>query len=113
MSSFSVVFPLSRRRHFIDRDGVVSVTKRSDEIVQAGADWTNELASAETVSSVAVATSGPTVSGASLVSPVWTANVTGVGEIELTATLSTGRKLQRLMRFYAAQHDDSTSDYDG
>lgn len=112
MSSFSAILPLTRRRWFYDRDGVLSTSKRSDEILGVSVDWTNELASAETVSSVAVTTSGPTVAGAALVSPVWSARVTGVGEITLTATLSTGRKMQRLVRFYAEQHDDAVSDYE-
>lgn len=109
MSSVSAILPLERTRYFTDRDGELATSKRNDEIIQLSLDFTDQLATSETVSSVATVASGVTLSSASLATPVWTANVAGVGEVEVTATLSTGRKLQRVVRFYGT--DGMASDY--
>jgi hypothetical protein len=100
MSSATVILPLERSRYFVDRDGYLSTSKREDEKTTLVLDWTDQLASGESVSSVAYVDSGVTSSGAALTSPNSTIVVTGVGEVEVTATLSTGRILQRVVRFY-------------
>lgn len=110
MSVVAALLPLERTRWFRNRDGKLSTSKRFDEIVGLSLDFTDQLASGETVSSVATVPHGVTLSGASLATPVWTANVTGVGYFEWTATLSTGRKLQDLVVFYGTD-EDLGSDY--
>jgi predicted RNA-binding protein (virulence factor B family) len=94
--------PLERTRYFADDEGVLSTTKREDEILQLVIDWTDQLSSGETVSSVAYVDSGVTTSSASATTTTSTVTVTGIGETEITATLSNSRKLQRVVRFYAA-----------
>lgn len=108
MSSYTHYGPLERTRYFTDDEGYLSTTKTEDEILAFAYDWTDELATSETVSSVAYVASGVTTSGAALASPVSTITVTGVGELEITPTLSTGRKLQRTVRFYAPKGTWST-----
>lgn len=101
MSSSTVILPLERSRYFTDSDGHLATTKRSDEIITLSINWGDQLASGESVSSVAYVDGGVTSSSASLSTPTSTITVTGTGELEITATLSTGRKLQRVVRFYA------------
>jgi hypothetical protein len=110
MSVVSALLPLERTRWYRDKDGNLSTSKRFDEIVGLSLDFTDHLASAETVSSVSTVPHGVTISGASLATPVWTANVTGVGYLEWTATLSTGRVLQSLVCFYGTD-EALLSDY--
>lgn len=109
MSSVAAILPLERTRWFSDRDGALATSKRSDEILLLSLDWTDQLDSGETVSSVAYVDDGVTTSGATLASPVSTVLVTGIGEVEVTATLSTGRKLQRVTRFHGT--DGASGDY--
>lgn len=113
-SAITIYEPTERVRYFRDRDGAWATTKTNDEIVQVSLDWTDGLATGETVSSVAYTASGPTTSGAALVSPVSTVTVTGTGDLEIAATLSTGRKLERTVRFYepAGAPGSRESDYD-
>lgn len=101
MSIFSAVHPLRRRHNFTDDGGVESYTAREDEIRGWSHDWTDELASGETVSSAAYVDSGVTRSSVTLATPITSCNVTGLGEFEVTVTLSTGRSLQKIVRFYA------------
>jgi hypothetical protein len=114
MSSATVILPLVRTPYFRDRDDVLATTKRSDEIVTLSLDWTDQLETAETVSSIAYSASGPTTSSPTLATPVSTVTVTGVGELTVTATLSTGRKLERVVRYYEPDGIESQaeSDYD-
>lgn len=93
--------PRNRFRYFRDDEGVLSATKREDEIIQLVLDWSRDLATGETIASVAYDSSGVTLSGTSSTATTSTCTVTGVGETEITATLSTGRKLQRVVRWYA------------
>ena len=109
MSSATVFMPLERSRYFRDTDGALATTKRQDEIVQLVINWTDYLASGETVSSVAYVDSGVTRSSSSATTTTSTTSVTGVGETEVTATLSTGRVLQQVVRFYGT--DGAASDY--
>lgn len=110
-SSFTLFAPLVRTGYFTDRDGVANVCQRYDEITTLNIDWTDQLASGETVSSISYSASGPTTSSASLASPISTVTVTGSGELEITATLSTGRKLQRVVRYVEPQTSDESEDY--
>jgi hypothetical protein len=100
VSSITAFLPLERNRWFRDRDGILSTTKREDEIVGMTIDWSRQLASGETISSVAYEDSGVTRTGTSATTTTTVDNVTGIGETEVTVTLSTGRKLQELVRFY-------------
>jgi len=111
MSSSTVVLPLERSRYFVDRDGVLSTSKREDEIMQLILDWTDQLGS-DTISSVAYVDSGVTTSSKSTTTTKSTCNVTGVGETEITATLASGRSLQRVVRFYDAE-GHKQADYTG
>lgn len=103
MSSSAVILPLERTRYFRDRDGVLATSKRYDEIVQLVLDWTDQLASGETVSSVAYEDSGVTRSSTSNTTTTSTTSVTGTGETEITVTTSAARKLQAVVRFYGAE----------
>ena len=107
MSSFE---PLVRNRWFVDQDGAFATPKRLDEIIAWSHDWTDALASGETISSAAYVDSGTTRTNVTAVSPITAADVAGVGEFEVTVTLSTGRKLQRVFRFYD-YGGSATSDY--
>jgi len=102
-STLTLYEPIRRDSGFFrDLDGVPTHVKRADEIIQVNLDFTADLAGAETISSAAWEDSGITTSSRSLATPVATATVTGTnGETVVTATLSTGRKLQRKLRFVA------------
>lgn len=101
--------PLERNRWWDDGDAYAT-TKREDEIVRWAHDWSDALQTSETVSSCAYDDDGVTRTNTSLASNVSSADVTGIGEFEVTATLSTGRKLQRVVRFYA-QDGTRKTDY--
>lgn len=73
-------------------------------------DLTDYLASAETVSSAAYADTGTVTSSKSVASPQVLFTMTGTGETEVTATLSTGRIRQQVFRAYAPR-EIRTSDY--
>lgn len=111
MSSSTVILPLERNHYFADADGIISTEKYQDEILQLVLDWSNELATGETISSAAYVDSGITTSGKSTTSTTTTCTVTGVGSTEITVTLSTGRKLQRWVRYYDKQAPSMSSDY--
>ena len=100
MSSSTFYQPTVRSRWFKDRDGIVSTSKRSDEIIGVVINWAPQLATGETISSVAYEDSGVTRTGVSNSTTTSTCNVTGIGYFIVTATLSTGRKLQDVRRFY-------------
>lgn len=101
MSSTSQVVyaPRVRSSHYRDVDGAMTTVIGDGELVALSVDWTDALASGETVSSVAYSASGPTVASVSLVTPVWSATVTGTGTIDVTATTSAGRKVLRTLRY--------------
>jgi hypothetical protein len=100
VSSSTVILPLERTRYFRDADGNLSYSKREDEIVQVVLDWSDQLASGETISSVAYEDHGVTRSGTSNTTTTSTTSVEKTGWFEVTATLSTSRKLQRVVVFY-------------
>jgi hypothetical protein len=85
---------------FRDQDGAFATTKRSDETVQVTLDWTDRLASGETLSTATYQDSGVTRSGVSVSSPNTIATVLGLGEFEVTVTTSASRVLQQVVRFY-------------
>ena len=101
MSSSTVFRPLERSRYFTDRDGILSTSKREDDVIQLVLDWTDELGS-DTISSVAYADSGVTTSAKSNTTTTTTCNVTKTGYTKITATLTNSRKLQKIVRFYQA-----------
>jgi len=106
--------PLHRKQYFLDGQKRVTWTKSSDEINTYDWDLTDELASGETVSSVATDVSGVTLNSGSLASPVYTLTVTGTeGSIRMTATLSTGRVLERDFIFVdKPQRNPDRNDYE-
>lgn len=100
MSSSTVILPLSRRRHFIDRNGELSYSKRYDEKLEVRLDFTDRLKSGESVSSMAYEDSGVTRSNTALASNVASFDATGLGYTIATATLSSGRILELAVNFY-------------
>ena len=102
--------PLQRERFFQDNDGEIATTKRLDEKITITIDWSDQLASSETISSAAYVDSGITRSGTSNTTTTTVTTVTGVGEFEITVTTSAGNILQRVYRFYASDKN-SSSDY--
>lgn len=109
MSSATVFAPLERSRYFDDGDAAAT-SKRTEEIIELRYDWNDALKAGESVSSIAYADSGVTTSSPALAANISSCNVTGLGETTLTATLSTGRKLQRMFRYYPVD-GCRTSDY--
>ena len=97
MSSSTVLLPLERSRYFPYRDGMATTKADADEVVLI-VDWTDELASGETVSSASYADSGVTTSGKSVATPLTTCTVTKLGYTTITITTSASRTRER--RFY-------------
>jgi hypothetical protein len=95
-----------------DEDGVpfAVLNKNTDDLAVVW-DLTDYLASAETVSSAAYSDSGITTSSKSVATPQILFSVTGIGETEVTATLSTGREVTQRFRTYLAQGMSRQKDY--
>lgn len=95
-----------------DEDGVpfAVLNKQTDDLAAVW-DLTDYLASAETVSSAAYSDSGITTSAKSVSTPQVLFTVTGIGETEVTATLSTGRQITQKFRTYLAQTRARVRDY--
>lgn len=87
-------------RWFRDTDGAIATTKHRDELLQVTLNWTDRLASGETVSSAAYEDSGVTRSGVSVSTPSTICSVTGLGEFEVEVTTSASRKMVERVRFY-------------
>lgn len=110
MSASTFREPLVRTRHFVDDDGAIAYVKADEDEIQITWDLTDYLASGETVSSAAYDDSGVTTSGKSVSSPNVIFTATGLGETEVTATLSTGRTVERTFRFMSPS-GNRASDY--
>lgn len=106
----SIYLPPERVRFWRDGDSVLSITKRENEVVPLIIDWSDRIGSA-TISSVAYDDSGVTRSSTANTTTTSTTYVTGIGETEITVTLSTGEKIQKLVRFYEQEGDSGVSDY--
>lgn len=89
-----------RNAYFRDIDGIMATSKRIEEVVSLVLDWSDLLASGETISSVAYEDLGVTRSSTSNTTTTTTTKVTGTGSTIVKATLSTGRVLHREVRFY-------------
>ena len=111
MSSVIDYNPLRRNPWFQDKDGAQARVKASADEVQVIWDLTDHLASGETVSSAAYADSGITTSSKSVATPRITFTATGLGETVVTATLSTGRTVERTYRFFGPSGATGPSDY--
>lgn len=114
MSSAATLYTTAERPGsdwFRDEEGVWSTSKHRDETKTYSIDWTDALASGETVSSVAYEASGVTTSGASLATPVSSVKVNGVGSMKVTATTSASRILVKTLRFYAEPLHRRVNDY--
>lgn len=110
MSYYRHSVPNRGNEHFRDYDGILTAYKFEDEIITFVWDLTDELASGESVSSVANdANSGLTVSASVVASPTITYTITGTGELEAVATLSTARTVKEIFRWEAK--DEGDSDY--
>ena len=99
LASSTLYRPLERTRFFRDQDGVLSTSKREDDVVQVTIDYTDQLGGV-TISSVAYADSGLTTSGKSATTTAITFSFTGIGETEITLTLSSGLKIVDKVRGY-------------
>lgn len=96
---------------FRDHDGAVATTKRYDEIREAEIDWSDRIGG-DIISSVTYVDSGVTRTLTSNTTKRTTTSCAGLGEFEVTATLSSGRKEQEVVRFYdAASGAGRSSDY--
>jgi hypothetical protein len=94
--------PVERNRWSVDGNGNVWTSKTADEVLSVPIDWTDRLASGETISSSSWEASGVTTSGASLATPVATVKVTGTdGYVINTVVTSAGQTLQRRRDFVA------------
>lgn len=111
MSSSSVAWPLERRRHFQDGDGNMAFSKRDDEITQVVLNWDSQIGG-DAISSVAYEDHGVTRSSTTNTGSTTTTSVTGSGYFEITVTLTSGRKLQRIVRFISTDGGEK-SDYRG
>lgn len=87
-------------RWWTDTDGAFATVARDDESIKVTWDLTDYLASGETVSSAAYVDEGTVTSSRSVSSPQILFTMTGEGETEVTATLSTGRIRQAIFRVY-------------
>mgnify|MGYP001590501062 CR=1 FL=1 len=110
MSSSTVILPLERTRYFPFRDGIAT-TKAVDDEIQLVLDWTDELASGETVSSAAYVDSGVTTSSKSVATPLTTCTVNKTGYTTVTVTLSTGRTRERRVYFISPHGGLGATDY--
>ena len=115
MSSTTIITGTVARgsnRYFKYRDGYAT-TKAYDDEVQLRWDLTDELASSETVSSASYADVGVTTSAKSVSTPVIICTVAKLGYTTITATLSTGRTLDRTFYFLEREGRVRPSDYRG
>jgi hypothetical protein len=96
-------------RWYRDVDGYLTDTKREDEVLDIKWDITDALDTGETIASVAYDESGLTVNSSGSSGNIITLNVTETGSVEITATLSSGRKLQEAFRFRG--EDAEATDY--
>lgn len=95
-----VISPTRRTASFLDRDVVETFVKEEDAVTTYSIDWSADLDSGVTVSSVATDTDGVTLSGGSLATPIYTFTISKTnGEVRLTATLSDSDKLYKRFRF--------------
>lgn len=113
MSSTTVIsghLARGSNRYFAYRNGLAT-TKAYDDEVQLRWDLTDELASGETVSSAAYADHGVVTSGKSVSSPVIICTVARLGYTIITATLSTGRTLERTWYYLEPENPLRRRDY--
>ena len=106
--------PLQYRRprtsaFFKDFDGVLTMVKREDEVMPFAENFTDDLASGETISSVSWDESGVTVTAKANTSVGHTANVKGLGEATITVTFSSGHTDIQTYRWLGASN--SVGDY--
>jgi hypothetical protein len=95
-----------------DEDGVLfAVLGKSTDDLAVTWSLIDYLANSETVSSASYADSGVTTSGKSVSTPSVLFSITGIGETEVSATLSTGRVVTRRFRTYLAQTRHREKDY--
>jgi hypothetical protein len=110
MSSTTFYEPLERNPWFDYEDGI-GMVKAEDDDIQVNWNLTDYLASGETVSSAAYEDSGVTTSSKSVSSPTITFTVTGLGYTTVTATLSTGRTVEKTFYLIGPQESPVPRDY--
>lgn len=102
--------PRKRRGWYRDVDGIMCHTKRYDERNTYTLDFTDALDSGESISSAAYSWDGPTSqAGPTLSSPTIVVDITGAGELEVRATTSASRILERKYRWRST--DTGIDDY--
>ena len=79
---------------------MLSFSKAQDDELQVTLDFTDYLASGETVSSAAYVDSGVTTSSKSVATPQVLFTVTKTGYTKVTVTLSSNRTVEKIVRFY-------------
>lgn len=97
-------------RYGYDADGAILCVKRLNEVVPLIIDWSDRIGSV-TISSVAYVDNGVTRTSTSNTTTTTTTYVNGIGETEITLTLSTGEIIQRVARFYEEEGGENTGDY--
>jgi hypothetical protein len=111
MSSSQIDYsPRERQRWFTDEDGARATSKRLDETIEVTIDW-SDIIDGDIVASVAYSDSGVTRSLTSNTTSRTTTSVTGLGEFEVTVTLSSGRIAQQVRRFYDSAGGSGARDY--
>jgi len=86
--------PLRRRHWYQDHDGVWTRTKREDEVLSETIDFADQLGSGETLSSVTVHDSGPTISSEAVSGTELTYTVTKTGSVTFRVVTSDSRTLE-------------------
>lgn len=93
-------------------DKVRETVKHDDSVRTYTINYTNMLASGETISSVSHDANGVTLSGTSNTTTAWTYRVTGTGgSVTTTVTTSASRTLIDQRRFRASRLASKSTDY--
>lgn len=91
-----------RRPWFLNEDGEISFVNDPDATQSFVIDWSNELDSGETISSVAYTANGVTLGSTSNTTTTTTLPVTGTnGSVEVKVTTSASRVIVKDIWFYS------------
>lgn len=104
--------PTERREFQLDADGIPFVCQHEDEVKTHTIDWSDSLASGETISSSSWDSGGVTLSGATSGTTSTTVTVTGTdGFAENTVVTSASRTLVQALRFRPIANANWSDDY--
>ena len=108
--------PLNRNLWTKDVDGIPTIEKEEDSVLDYSIDFTNDLAIVDngaTISSVSYDASGVTVDSSSLATPVATVTISSTnGTIKATATTSNSKTIVKRLRFRSPNTGRRINDYD-